>query len=174
MKHLIKLLESDIDYSAYLCLAIGNFTALGSTLFGEFTVSIKALLLFMLFNIASGIIRAFHQKSERSKSGGVSSNAFLRGLTSKVMVLILLSAAHWCDILLGINYIMNAAGYAFIAHELLSIIENYTLLAGNPPKIFEKVLDMIEEKEREPWHGEWEGVAPDEEVKNEKGIDLDD
>lgn len=132
-----------------ICFISGVFLSLVTALFGDWTVNVQVLLIFMGFNIISGLIRAYHQKSNNSASGGISSRALLEGLTKNMLPLILVSVAHWCDILLEINYVMNMAGYAFIGHYLLSIIENYTVVAGNPPKIFEKVLDIIGDMEED-------------------------
>lgn len=128
-----------------ICFIGGVFGSLVTALFGDFSVSVKVMLLFMGFNIISGAIRAIHQKSAKSKHGGLSADAMLKGLSVKVMMMILLSAAHWSDILLEINYVKNCVGYALIAHELLSILQNYTIVAGNPPKVFEKVIDIIQD-----------------------------
>lgn len=118
-------------------------------LFGGFTIELKVLLIFMLFDIISALICAGRGASKKNETGHISSEAFYTGIAKKLLTLILCSVAHLCDKLLGINYAMNACMYGFIANELISIIENYTLIVDEPPLVFKKILEVLNMKENE-------------------------
>lgn len=114
--------------------------------FGGYTVELKALLVFMAFDILTGVMTALYGHSNKSEHGALSSYRLWRGLCKKVVTLFVLSCSHYCDVILDINYVFNACAYPMIAGELVSILENYCLLAGNPPAVLTKVLEVMQKK----------------------------
>lgn len=115
-------------------------------LYGGFTLEIKVILLFMAFDIVTGVLTAAFGKSQKSENGAISSYKLWRGLCKKIVTLLVLSCSHYCDILLGTNYVFNACAYPMIAGEIVSILENYCLFSGNPPAVLTTILDVMKTK----------------------------
>lgn len=130
-----------------LMLGIGTGGALLTEfLFGGFTMEVKYLLALMAMDILFGMTGAMLGKSGKSVHGGLSSYAMWKGIVKKLETLGICALAHFLDQFLGLNYIMNACMYSFMAQEALSMLETYTVTAGNPPEILKKVIDMAWKK----------------------------
>lgn len=130
-----------------IMLGIGTGGALLTEfLFGGFKLEIKYLMALMLMDILFGMAGAVLGKSGKSVHGGLSSYAMWKGIIKKVETLGICALAHFLDTILQLNYVMNACVYAFMAQEALSIIETYTVTAGNPPEILKKVVDIAWKK----------------------------
>ena len=50
------------------------------------------------------------------------------------------------DILIGTNYIRDAVCISFCLNELLSIVENTTLMGVPYPPVFKKAIDVLQTK----------------------------
>lgn len=127
-----------------ISLSIGTaISLLLEWLYGGFNLDLKILGTLMIIDIIGGLLAAGLGVSTKSKRGKISSSAMLEGLTRKVFVLMMLAVGHICDIYLGLNYIYNGVSVAFITREIISILEKYCLIVGEPPEIFNKVLDVL-------------------------------
>ena len=115
---------------------------------GGLDSSIITLLIFMSIDYISGLIVAgvFH-KSAKTKNGALESRAGFKGLLKKGVVLCLIGIANRLDIQLGITGIRDGVAIAFIANELISIIENAGLMGVPIPKILTNAIDLLKEKE---------------------------
>lgn len=116
-------------------------------LYGGFHVNLQILMALMVFDLIGGVISAMFGSSSKSKTGKLSSREMMFGIFRKVWVLVNLSVAHLADVFLGINYLYNMVAIAFISREILSIIEKYALIVGEPPDALKKILDVLEDKE---------------------------
>lgn len=112
-----------------MCTILGILAASGVKLFGGWTPTLNIVLILMGIDLAAGfLVAAVFKKSPKSESGAASSSAMLKGICKKIMMIFLLAVAHQLDVALGVDYIMLAATYGFIANEALSIVENAGLM----------------------------------------------
>lgn len=117
---------------------------------GGWDAALITLVSFMGIDYITGFVVAlvFH-KSNKSKSGGLESRAGLKGLCKKCMVLLLVWVANLLDAQMGSNYIRDAVCIAFMANELLSIVENASLMGLPIPKVITDALDVLHAKQQQ-------------------------
>lgn len=126
------------------------FAGLGSILaeaFGGWDAFLKALVMFMIADYITGMAVAlvFH-KSNKTKSGGASSEVGYKGIVKKICILLLISLAVRVDEISGTHYVRNAAIFFFLGNEGLSVIENIGLMGIEYPVFLKKALEAIKEK----------------------------
>ena len=115
-------------------------------LFGGWDSAFITLLIFMGIDFATGFITAGMGKSKHSDSGGLSSKAGWFGLAKKVCTLMLIVVAVRIDVLLGTTYIRDAVCISFCLNELLSIVENTSLMGVPFPAPIKKAIDVLQTK----------------------------
>ena len=130
----------------FICTAAGIIGSFFASLLGGWDSAIITLVIFMGIDFAMGLITAFMGKSKHSKSGGLSSREGAIGLLKKFCVILLVVVAVRVDILLGTNYIRDAVCIGFCINELLSILENTSLMGIPYPKALKKAIDVLQEK----------------------------
>lgn len=115
--------------SAAPLAAVGSVGGILTSLLGQWSAVLPALFSFMGIDYAMGLIVAgiFHA-SPKSEDGRLESRAGLKGLFRKVSIALAVVAAAQADRALGTQFIRDAAAYAFMANELLSIVENLGLM----------------------------------------------
>lgn len=119
-----------------------------SYLVGGWNGITSTLLMFMCIDFVTGIIlSAFFKNSNKTETGGLSSKIGFIGLFKKCMILVFISIAYRLDLMLGVNYIRDGVCYAFIANELISIVENCGLVGFPIPKIISDSIDVLKSKE---------------------------
>ena len=133
---------------SFLCTAAGAVGTFIAAALGGWDSAIIALLTFMAIDYATGLMVAgiFH-KSKKSTSGGLESRAGFKGLVRKCVVLLLVVVANLLDQQMGANYIRDAVCIGFMANELLSIVENASLMGLPIPAAITKALDILTEKQ---------------------------
>ena len=95
----------------------------------------KALLIFIVLDYLSGVMRAFY-------TGKLSSKVGAKGIIKKVGYIILVVVVEILDILLKDNgYLRNIVIYMFIANEGLSILENWSKMGIQMPKFIKDKFD---------------------------------
>ncbi len=110
-------------------------------LFGEFDVPLKTLVLFMAIDYITGLLVAGVFKSSlKTNDGRLSSNAGLKGIIRKGMMLGVVLIAYRLDLLAQTNLIRNTVITAFIVNEVISINENAVLMGVDVPKV---ILDTV-------------------------------
>ena len=122
---------------------VGSFIA---GLFGGWDTSLITLLLFMGIDYITGLAVAACGKSPKSDTGRLSSKIGWHGLAKKCVSLLLVLVAVRLDITLGTSYIRDAVCISFCLNELLSIIENTTLMGIPFPPAFKKALMFCKRK----------------------------
>ena len=125
-----------------ICVAVGLVGGFFTAIFGGWDSALVTLVVFMAIDFFTGIITAMMKKSKHTESGGLSSKAGWFGLAKKVCTLMLIVVAVRMDILLNTNYIRDAVCISFCLNELLSIIEN-TSLMGIPTRLQSKRQSMF-------------------------------
>ena len=130
-----------------ICTGIGVVGSFIASLFGGWTASLTTLLIFMLIDYVSGLVVAgvFHN-SPKTSTGALESRAGFKGLTRKFMILLFVLIGYRLDIAVGTTYIRDAVCIAFIANELLSIVENAGLMGVPIPAVITNAIDILKKK----------------------------
>ena len=123
---------------------VGSFIA---SLFGGWTASLTTLLIFMGIDYVSGLVVAgvFH-KSPKTETGALESRAGLKGLLRKFTMLLFVLIGYRLDVAVGTTYIRDAVCIAFMANELISIVENAGLMGLPVPSIITNAIDILKKK----------------------------
>ncbi len=131
-----------------ICTAIGMVGSLVASLFGGWTASLTTLLIFMGIDYVSGLVVAgvFHN-SPKTETGALESRAGFKGLIRKFMILLFVLIGYRLDVAVGTAYIKDAVCIAFIANELLSIVENAGLMGIPIPAVITNAIDILKKKE---------------------------
>lgn len=133
-----------------ICTAVGIGGSLVASLFGGWTASLTTLLIFMGIDYLSGLIVAgvFHN-SPKTETGALESRAGLKGLIRKFSMLLFVLIGHRLDVAVGTTYIRDAICIAFMANELLSIVENAGLMGVPIPAVITNAIDILKKKSDE-------------------------
>ncbi|MBE5966402.1 MAG: phage holin family protein [Lachnospiraceae bacterium] len=124
--------------------AVGSFIA---NLFGGWTNDLATLIIMMGIDFLTGLlIAAVWKKSEKSKTGALSSWSAWKGLCRKGVSLLFVLIAYRLDLALGVNYIRTAVIIGFIVNELISITENAGIMGIPIPGVIVKAIDMLKQK----------------------------
>ena len=130
-----------------LCIGIGTIGAWIAGLFGGFDAALVTLTLFMAADYITGLIVAgvFH-RSPKTETGTLESRAGFKGLLRKGGMLLVVLIACRLDLMLGSDFIRDAAVIAFAANETISIIENLALMGVPVPKILTEAIEILKKK----------------------------
>lgn len=134
----------------FICTMIGAVGSGIAVLFGGWDTGLVSLLIFMGLDYVSGLVVAgvFH-KSNKTDTGSLESKAGWKGLCRKCMTLVFVLVSYRLDLIIGTNYIKNAVIIAFIANELISLVENAGLMGVPLPAIIVKAIDILQKKSEE-------------------------
>ena len=122
---------------------VGGFIAM---LLGGWDSAMITLVIFMAIDFTTGMIAAALGKSKHSWTGRPSSKAGWYGLAKKFCTLLIIVAAVRIDILIGTTYVRDATCIGFCVNELLSIIENTSLMGVPYPDAIKKAIDVLQKK----------------------------
>lgn len=131
----------------FICTMIGAVGSGIAVLFGGWDTGLVSLLIFMGLDYVSGLVVAgvFH-KSNKTDTGSLESKAGWKGLCRKCMTLVFVLVAYRLDLVIGTNYIRDAVIIAFIANELISLVENAGLMGVPLPAVITKAIDILQKK----------------------------
>lgn len=134
----------------FVCTVIGAVGSGIAALFGGWDTGLVSLLIFMGLDYVSGLVVAgvFH-KSNKTDIGSLESKAGWKGLCRKCMTLVFVLVSYRLDLIIGTNYIRDAVIIAFIANELISLVENAGLMGVPLPAIIVKAIDILQKKSEE-------------------------
>lgn len=130
-----------------ICTAIGAAGSFIASIFGGWDTALATLLIFMAVDYITGLLVAgvFHA-SPKSENGALESKAGFKGLIRKGLVLVVILVACRMDMLLGVNYIRDAACIAFIVNELISMVENFGLMGVPFPEPIKEAIELLQKK----------------------------
>jgi len=133
-----------------ICTSVGVLGSIVASFFGGWTASLTTLLIFMAIDYASGLVVAgvFHN-SPKTETGTLESRAGLKGLIRKFYMLLFVLIGHRLDVAVGTTYIRDAVCIAFMANELLSIVENAGLMGLPIPSVITNSIDILKKKTSE-------------------------
>ncbi|MGU8888269.1 phage holin family protein [Clostridium perfringens] len=136
-------MEKLFDYIKFLIIALGT----GFTwLFGVWDIPLIVLVVFMVLDQLTGVIRGYVNKE-------LSSDVGLKGIARKCVILIILIVAVMLDRLLNTGSWMfrTMVAYFYIANEGISLLENCASLgAPIPEKLKNALIQLKEGKKKEP------------------------
>ena len=126
---------------------VGTVGSLIASLFGGWTEGLTTLLIFMGIDYVTGLLVAgvFH-KSTKTESGALESRVGFKGLCRKGAILLFVLIGHRLDLAVGTSYIRDAVCIAFVANELISIVENAGLMGLPVPVVITKAIDVLKSK----------------------------
>lgn len=130
-----------------LCAITGVVGGFIASLFGGWDAGLTTLIIFMGIDYLTGLIVAgvFH-KSQKTKTGALESRAGWKGLCRKCVTLLMVLVACRLDLLIGSNFIRDAAVIAFVVNESISIIENAGLMGIPIPKVIVKGIEVLKQR----------------------------
>ena len=134
-------MEKLLNLLRYLVAFIGT----GLTwLFGAWDMALTILIVFMVLDYCTGVLKGFVNKELSSDKG-------LKGLARKAVILIVLIVAVCLDRLLNTgNWVFRTlVAYFYIANEGLSLIENCAALGAPVPSQITDALTQLKEKKAE-------------------------
>lgn len=118
-------------------------------LFGGWSMALETLMIFMAIDFISGLIVAgiFHN-SPKTENGALESNRCWKGLFRKLMTLVFVMVGYRIDLALDVDYVKNAVIFAFMANELISIVENAGLMGLPIPAAITNAIEILKNKEK--------------------------
>ena len=122
---------------------VGGFIAM---LLGGWDTAMITLVIFMAIDFTTGFIAAMLGRSKHSWTGRLSSKAGWYGLAKKFCTLLIIVVAVRIDLLIGTTYVRDATCIGFCVNELLSIIENTSLMGVPYPDAIKKAIDVLQKK----------------------------
>lgn len=131
-----------------IALIIGTVGGIISSFIGGWTTGMSTLLIFMCVDYITGLMVAgIFNKSKKTENGKLSSKVGWKGLCRKGMTMLMVLVACRVDIYLNTHFCRDGVVIAYVANELLSIVENAGLMGVPVPKILKKAIDIFEKEE---------------------------
>ena len=126
----------------YLCAILATVGYFFIYLLGGWDVALQCLLLAIVFDYISGMIKAFHTKTLSSKIG-------FYGILKKVGVLLIVMLGVLVDRVTGnTGAVRTLVIYYFVANEGLSVIENLGQSGVPIPDSIKKALKALKKESK--------------------------
>lgn len=136
----------------YIIAIIGILGSAITHLIGGWSTSLYVLLIMMVVDYITGLaVAAVFKASPKTESGALSSKVGFKGICKKCMIFVMVIVANQLDVLLDVEYARQAVIISFIVNELISIIENAGCMGLPIPKVFNKIIDVLKDKEGEEY-----------------------
>ena len=129
-----------------ICTVAGLVGGFIATLLGGWDSALSTLVIFMGVDFVTGVVTAAMGKSKHSDSGTLNSKAGWVGLAKKFCILLMVVVAVRMDIMIGTTYIRDATCIGFCVNELLSIIENTSLMGIPYPPAIKKAIEVLQKR----------------------------
>lgn len=130
--------------------AIGICGGIFTSCVGEWTAGLKALFIFIAADFLTGLLlSAVFKKSPKTDNGGLSSRTAFKGICQKVFLVVLVGLCHQLDLVLEVSYLRDACVFAFLASELISIVENAGLMGLPIPQLLRDAIDILNKKNKD-------------------------
>ena len=129
-----------------ICTVIGIVGGFITAIIGGWDSALITLVIFMAVDFVTGFVSAAMGKSKHSETGKLSSRAGWVGLAKKFCILLMVVVAVRTDILIGTTYIRDATCIGFCVNELLSIIENTSLMGIPYPPAIKKAIEVLQKR----------------------------
>ena len=130
-----------------ICTMIGIIGGAAAAALGGWDTSMQLLVIAMIVDYMTGVaVAAVWHKSAKSENGALESRAGFKGLIRKGCIIALVLIAHYMDLAIGTQYIRDALVIGFATNEIISILENLSLMGIQYPEIIKKALDIMQDK----------------------------
>lgn len=130
-----------------LSVLCGSFGAFLGSLFGGLDMALRVALIFMVTDWIVGVlVTLVFKSSSKTEDGKLSSKVMFTGLVKKGFMLVMVLIGHNLDLLLGTEIIRMGVCYYIIAMELTSLMESWAISGLAYPKVFDKILEVLNEK----------------------------
>lgn len=136
-----------ISVKEKICTIIGVAGGAVVAALGGWDTSMQLLVIAMIVDYMTGVaVAAVWHKSAKSENGALESRAGFKGLIRKGCIIALVLIAHYMDLAIGTQYIRDALVIGFATNEIISILENLSLMGIQYPEIIKKALDIMQDK----------------------------
>lgn len=126
----------------YLCAILATVGYLFIYLLGGWDIALQCLLLAIVFDYVSGMIKAFHTKTLSSRIG-------FQGILKKVGILLIVMLGVLVDRVTGnTGAVRTLVIYYFVANEGLSVIENLGQCGVPIPASIKKALKALNKESK--------------------------
>ena len=126
----------------FICCIASSALTLFVYLLGGFDVAISCLLIAIVLDYISGIIKAYITKQLSSEIG-------LKGIIKKIAILLIVMLAVLIDRVTGESgAIRTLVIYYFVANEGLSIIENFAAAGVPIPAVIKNTLKALKKESK--------------------------
>ena len=129
-------MEKIFNWISIIGGTIGGFIV---SLLGGWDKLIMALLLLMVLDYATGLIKAFYNKE-------LSSHIGFKGLAKKVLILVIVAVSVVAEDMLGIPAVREMVIMFFAVNEALSILENAGAMGLPLPEKLKQALLQLRDK----------------------------
>ncbi|MBE6011716.1 phage holin family protein [Anaeropeptidivorans aminofermentans] len=120
-------------------IIVGWIMAFFSYYLGGFDMALKSLVMAMVIDYITGLLRAGYHKELNSKIG-------FKGIIKKLMYFALVAFGTWLDNVVGAGGILRETLiFFFIANEGLSILENYGSCGFPMPEFLKEKLMQLKD-----------------------------
>lgn len=134
----------------YLPVLAGTIGASVSRLLGGWDTALTVMFLLMGLDYLTGLALALLGRSGKTKDGRFRSSAAFKGLTRKLMMVVIVMLGTALDRMLNTDSVCRIAVIGFYAaNEGLSILENALALGVPVPDSLRRLLDTLREKGNE-------------------------
>lgn len=130
-------MDKIFNWISVVCGTIGGFAV---SLLGGWDKLIMALIILMCLDYVTGLIKAYYNKELSSQIG-------FKGLTKKVLILVIVAVSVVAEDMLGIPAIREIVIMFFAVNEALSILENAGAMGLPLPDKLKQALLQIRDKE---------------------------
>lgn len=139
-------MENFLNYFKYLVAGIGTLL---TWLLGTWDTAIAVLIVFMVLDYCTGVLRAYINKE-------VSSDIGLKGIARKAVIFVVLIVAVLLDRLLNTgNWVFRTLiCYFYIANEGISLLENCATLGLPIPDKLKDALAQLKDGEKKEIKGQ--------------------
>lgn len=131
-------MDKIFNWVSIICGTVGGFTV---SLLGGWDKLIMALIMLMCLDYLTGLIKAYYNKELSSQIG-------FKGLTKKVLILVVVTVSVVAEDMLGIPAIREIVIMFFAVNEALSILENAGAMELPLPDKLKQALLQIRDKEK--------------------------
>ena len=131
------------NYKDAACAVLAGMGAWIAQLYGGWTQAMTALVVFVVADVATGLLCGMAKKSPNTEGGGLSSKVMREGAAKKVEIFFILLIAAWLDIAMHVTIWKDAACLYYIAEEGLSILENAGALGLPIPDKLKNAIEAL-------------------------------
>lgn len=132
-----------VNYKDAACAVFAGIGAWIAQAYGGWTQAMTALVVFVIADVATGLLCGLAKKSPNTEGGGLSSKVMREGAAKKVEIFFILLIAAWLDIAMHVTIWKDAACIYYIAEEGLSILENAGALGLPIPDKLKNAIEAL-------------------------------